>query len=753
MATRDYLSPGIYTEEYDLSFLQSAPAGGPAAVFIGGFTKGRAFIPIKIKDTKDLLEKTGEPNGKFFSQYAAYEYSKHKGDFWVQRLLWQQGYSKSAYAIVGITGSEPADILALLAQTGIDGTCSLHQAGVLTASGIDFKDGNYLQFYVSNSVLGRTDYTLSAAQVLSIEDIFGTNPYQPTKPFYTVDKYTDLKSFSGSTGKIYDSISIIKIDNLLNYKNMAYDHAVTPWIYNNLGTKLFRFHHLSDGNYTNRDIKIAIERMNNNPSLQYAKFDVIVRAYDDTDKKPIILETFYEVDLNPLSDSYIGKRIGDQYYNYDSDNNKITLQGDYPNKSNYIRVEVSTDVKEFNVAKLGLPQQVDRMPCPYSASNILFDYPNIPTVPNGTYSVDQPYYKHCGYLPNLNSIRALSVAQGISSSVDNWSGSKTRHTFEHNYFITMYGGFDGKDPSEGYITDKDHIMGFDISTEVNSTGYAKYIKALNMLKNTQEFDIDIISMPGINIQTNGKKIIFEYALQQVCQKRGDCIVLGDATQMDELKINQIIEYTANFDSSFGAVYYPAVKIKCDYTKTFPILPAATLIPSVIAYTERVSQPFYAPAGINRGTLNVLQAVCKLNKAERDLLYAARINPIASFADNGTVVWGQKTLQQRVSPSDRLNVRILINRIKKWVESYGRTVLFDNNTVTLRNTFTIGVQAYLNNLVALNGLYAYKFKMDETNNTPDIIDRNQLVGQVWVKPTKASQFIIISFNVVRTDTEL
>jgi len=143
---------------------------------------------------------------------------------------------------------------------------SLVKEGIVSSSGLEFSTD--LQFYVSNSVLGRTDYTLSAAQVLSIEDIFGTNPYQPTKPFYTVDKYTDLKSFSsGSTEKIYDSISIIKIDNLLNYKNMAYDHAVTPWIYNNLGTKLFRFHHLSDGDYTNRDIKIAIERMNNNPSL------------------------------------------------------------------------------------------------------------------------------------------------------------------------------------------------------------------------------------------------------------------------------------------------------------------------------------------------------------------------------------------------------------------------------------------------------------------------------------------------------
>ena len=750
MPTRDYLSPGIYTQENDLSFLQSAPAGGPSAVFIGGFTKGQAFIPMKIKDTYDLLDKTGEPNGKFFSQYAAYQYSKHKGNFWVQRLLWQEGYSKSAYAIVGITGSETADVLALLTLTGTNGTMSLVKAGVVSSSGLDFSTD--LQFYVQNEASVRTDYTLNTTQVLAIEDIFGTNPYQPSKSVYVVDKYTDLTSFSGSSGKVYDTVSIMEITDLLNYTGMPFNHAETPWIGNSSGTELFKLHHIGDGNYTNREIKIAVQRLNDSPTLQYAKFDIVIRAYDDTDKKPVILETFSEVDLNPLSESYIGKRIGDQYYKYDLDNNKLTLEGDYPNKSNYVRVELSDDVKESNIAKLGLPTRVYRIPCAYSGSNVEFDYPTLVTT-TGSYSITNPYYKHLGYHTNKNAIKVLSVPQGVSSSVKLWSGDTLYDDFTYDYFVPMYGGFDGKDPSTGYVTDLTHIMGFDIADGVNSKGYDTYVKALNMLKNVQEFDIDVISIPGVNIETSGKKVIFEYALQQICEKRGDCIVLADASEMGTLNVAQVAEYTANFDSSFGAVYYPAVKIKCNYTKTFPIIPAATLIPSVIAYTERVSQPHYAPAGINRGTLNVLQAVSKLNKAERDLLYAAKINPIASFASNGTVVWGQKTLQQKASALDRLNVRILINRIAKWINAYGKTVLFDNNTASLRATFTIGVQAYLNNLIISNGLYAFKFKMDQTNNTPDIIDRNQLIGQVWIKPTKTAQFIIIPINIVRTDVEL
>jgi len=164
------------------------------------------------------------------------------------------------------------------------------------------------------------------------------------------------------------------------------------------------------------------------------------------------------------------------------------LQGDYPNKSNYIRVELSPNVKEFNIAKLGAPKRIDRIPCPYSVSNsvsnAIFNYPVPEQTPYNTYSVLHPYYKHCGYLTNLNAIRALSVPQGVSASMANWSDSKTYDQFDYDFLVPMYGGFDGKDPSTGYETDTTHIMGFDITGGVNSTGYAKYVKALNMLKNT-----------------------------------------------------------------------------------------------------------------------------------------------------------------------------------------------------------------------------------------------------------------------------
>lgn len=750
---REYLSPGIYSQEYDRSFLETAPVSGPSAVFVGGFTKGQAFIPMQIKDTKELLQRTGQPNGKFFSQYAAYEYSKHKGNFWVQRLLWEEGYTSSAYAVVA-SGSGALEVLAILAPIGT-GSIEMTQAGTMSVAGSDsFDEGKQLVFTAGDR---QATYTMSADDVLNIESVIGKNPVQPGKYVYLMADYSDLNTFSGSK---YETVSIVSLgDSFIDHEGMQFKHARTPWIKNLNGNDLFQIHHIGDGDYTNKDIKIAIENVNTSSTLEYSKFDVVVRQYDDTDKKPVILQTYFEVDLNPQSDAFIGKKIGDMFYEYDQDTKKLKLQGDYPNKSKRIRVELAKGVKSGNVDKKSAPYMTDLIPAPYSSSEIsdaefIWEYP---TVDNETGSwPTRKNFKHQGYDTSKQSIMALSRPMGNSASVELWEDYATTKsiTFTDDYIIPLYGGFDGKNPTTGYVTDKDTLMGFDV-TSATSVGVETYKKALDMLRNIEEFDIDVISIAGVNIDsdTGGKKKIFEYALEEVCEFRGDCIVVGDATETDEMSYVNAAAKTEGFDSSYGAVYYPAVKIYDTYTKTYPTVPVSTFIPAVIAYTEKISQPHYAPAGINRGTLDVVQAVNKLSVIERDLLYKNQVNPIASFAANGTVVWGQKTLQKAASALDRLNVRILINRIKKWVESYGKTVLFDNNTTTLRQVFTLGVENYLDGLVANNGLYAYKFQMDENNNTPEVIDKNQLVGEVWLKPTKTAQFIIIPINIVRSDTEL
>lgn len=734
---REYVSPGIYTQEYDKSFLPTAPPAGSAAIFVGGFTKGQAFVPMRIKDTYDLLDRTGEPNGLFYSQYAAYEYSKHKGDFYVQRILWDQQWTSEAY-LVTAQGDDGIQLLAVLFPTG--DSVDLSTSTSAEKSGDSWSD---LTFGVTDGTT-TTSYTWSFADVVNIDGVVGTNPVQST-PLYLFGKTANYDA-TDNTGS-FTTISIVKQSDFFTSQN-GYKNARTPSVFNQYNVELFHFETLGDGTYTNKEIKIAIEGLQTASSLEYAKFDVIVRAYDDTQKKPQILEAFYEVTLDPTDIAYIGKRIGDMYQEWDRTNNKTILHGDFPNNSKYIRVVVSDQVKNKNVAPLGNVYGIEAIPVTGSDTyEITCPTPYTHSSEVETRSLTL-YHEHQGYDVSLGQVKFLSNPLHNSATTT----SLSIYTVTGDYIIPFYGGFDGRNPSDGFTTDQNTLYGFDFTSQTSS-GSAIFIEALGLLRNVQQYDIDVVSIAGVNLESEGKKSVFEYALQEVCEFRGDCIVVAEACELGTMTTGTITTYTEDFDSSYGAVYYPGVKIKCDYTKTYPDLPGSALIPSVIAYTEKVSQPHYAPAGINRGTLNVLQALTKLTRDQRDSLYKYNINPIASFAANGTVVWGQKTLQKAASALDRLNVRILVNRIKKWIETYGKTVLFDNNTVTLRQVFTLGVESYLNNIVSVNGLYAYRFVMDQTNNTPEVIDRNQLVGEVWLKPTKTAQFIIIPINIVRTDMEI
>jgi phage tail sheath protein FI len=180
------------------------------------------------------------------------------------------------------------------------------------------------------------------------------------------------------------------------------------------------------------------------------------------------------------------------------------------------------------------------------------------------------------------------------------------------------------------------------------------------------------------------------------------------------------------------------------------VPASTLIPGVYANNDRTAEAWFAPAGINRGGLGqVLQAERKLTQANRDTLYTGKVNPIATFPGRGVVVFGQKTLQNQASALDRVNVRRLLIALKSYIGQTAQTLVFEQNTAATRNNFLASVNPYLESVVQRQGLYAFKVVMDESNNTPDVVDRNQMVGAIYLQPTKTAEFIILDFNVLPT----
>jgi hypothetical protein len=238
-------------------------------------------------------------------------------------------------------------------------------------------------------------------------------------------------------------------------------------------------------------------------------------------------------------------------------------------------------------------------------------------------------------------------------------------------------------------------------------------------------------------------------LVQMCEDRSDCFAIIDPILYAGGLSTAVAKGDAR-DSNYAAMYWPWIKIPDTDLGRNVWVPASTVIPSVYAFNDRVAAPWFAPAGLNRGGIDIaVQTERKLTHANRDTLYESNVNPIATFPNAGVTVFGQKTLQKKSSALDRVNVRRLLIAAKKFIASTTKFLVFENNTAATRNRFLSIVNPYFENVQQRQGLYAFKVVMDESNNTPDVIDRNTMVGQIFLQPAKAAEFIVIDFNILPT----
>jgi hypothetical protein len=273
-----------------------------------------------------------------------------------------------------------------------------------------------------------------------------------------------------------------------------------------------------------------------------------------------------------------------------------------------------------------------------------------------------------------------------------------------------------------------------------------YDDAIALMANVDEYKYNVISAPGLTQQHQATQVnkIVNYTIG-----RGDAIAIVDLREYGS-QINQVITQAAAFDSSYAATYWPWLQTIDPNTGEAVFVPASTMLPGVYAFTDASSDPWFAPAGITRGGLGqVIRAERKLTASNRDDLYEANVNPIATFPGTGVVVFGQKTLQKRASALDRVNVRRLLIALKGFIGQVAEGLVFEQNTAATRNNFLSQVNPYLESVQQRQGLYAFKVVMDETNNTPDVVDRNELVGQIFLQPTRTAEFIVLDFNVLPT----
>jgi hypothetical protein len=274
-----------------------------------------------------------------------------------------------------------------------------------------------------------------------------------------------------------------------------------------------------------------------------------------------------------------------------------------------------------------------------------------------------------------------------------------------------------------------------------------YDDAISILGNQDEYVFNIISAPGLLYSIGAHKVALD-AIISLSETRGDNIAVVDLRPY-ESTVSNVTGTADTLNSSYAATYWPWLQTVSSSGRTVWI-PASVVIPGVYAFTDGAAAPWFAPAGLTRGGIgNVIQAERKLTRTQRDSLYNANVNPIATFPGSGISVFGQKTLQKKKSALDRVNVRRLLIDLKKFLGDTAKTLVFEQNTTATRNRFLATVNPYLESVVQRQGLYAYKVIMDESNNTPDTIDRNQLIGQVMIQPAKTVEFVVLDFTILPT----
>ena len=353
------------------------------------------------------------------------------------------------------------------------------------------------------------------------------------------------------------------------------------------------------------------------------------------------------------------------------------------------------------------------------------------------------------YTNQSQYVRVKSINSPTYEYLDNAGDPKTE--FTGSIPIVSTGSFEGAvgsnipGPSAGAGQYYEKI-----SNTGNTQGLASsdYTQAINLLANKEEFKYNYITVPGLikDFATHASNIS---ALITKCQERGDTLAIIDLEDYQ----SQLLEVTTeakSINSSYAAAYWPWVQTIDPSTSQQVFVPASTIIPSVFAFNDAAAEVWNAPAGTARGVMStVIRAEKKLTKSQRDSLYKANVNPLTTLTNTGVTVFGQKTLKKKQSATDRINVRRLLIELKNQLGNLAENLVFEQNTAALRNDFITQANAFLSSVQQRQGLTDFRVVMDETNNTPNVIDNNQLIGAIFIKPTKTAEFISLNFNITST----
>jgi len=690
------VSPGVNTSEIDNTFLMSQPVKAGAAI-VGPTVKGPVELPTLVTSYADYVNRfgdvlvSGSNTYSYFTSISAYNYFNNGGTSLIVARVVSGSYTAATSSKIDnslTTSPGNTSSLSINATTFFTGSSTGSFTGIRIQTSVN-------DYYIIPNNASYNDYNL-------LVDIFYTSSGATTNDNTTnymnaiVSTINDPNSGFSTVGLTASfssptlTISSTTPGTTLNGANL-YKEAYAGTAGVQIGT-------LSGGTASVLGSALVLETlgkgiiMNNSGTLN--PDGTLVSGSKDNVRWEITnantASGTFNVIIRQGNDKTNSKTILESWNNVNLD----------PNSPRFISKVIGDQVLEYNPAS----NQID--------------------ISSGTFPNQSRYVRVKSITtltPNYLNSSGTPVSAYTASIPLNGSGSFGSATGDVKAGANFY----------------ENIS----STNTQGLVAGNYTNMVNLLANKDDYQFNILSTPGLYNADYASTISNIIANTQ---NRGDNLYVVDLTSYSGAITDAITEAQSR-DTSYAATYWPWVRTQDPATGKQVFIPASTLIPGVFAFNDKVAAPWFAPAGINRGGLStVLRTKVKLSQADRDNLYTNNINPIATFPKTGVSVFGQKTLQKGASALDRINVRRLLIELKSYISQIADTLVFEQNTITTRNNFLARVNPYLETIQQKQGLYAFRVVMDETINTPDIIDRNQLVGQIFIQPARTVEFVALDF---------
>ena len=569
--------------------------------------------------------------------------------------------------------------------------------------------------------------------------------------------------------------------------------------------KLFKFITISDGDAANFQVKVSIQ----NIDVTNGNFDVVVRDFNDTDANPVVLETFRKCNLVEGDSNYIAFKIGSSDGGYISKSKYILVEmaeGEdfagaipagflgypmpkYGNDNMVFDMKYNTTFDPSIKAKkqyFGVSNNtgIDRDVFTYKGKDFYKDEPNMITkgfhmdsaLPSSVTVDNKTGYEFTCVSGKKNSSKEKYAPRLINAPYINetlYGDINTR-----KFTVCFYGGFDGWDVNRGersntdefkatkynvsgskvfkeYNMDNDLNLPLDIPATAITSDYYAYLAGCRVFANPQDIDINLFATPGINWYDHNllTEEIIDVIEDGEDGRNGDALYIMAAPGPDSniVTAQDAVEAfnEAEINSSYACTYFPWVMYHDSSNKRYINLPVTKDVVKNMASIDNNSFPWFAPAGSERGKVNCVKAAYKTRLSDEDMLYEAGINPVKSFAQDGVMIWGNKTAYPVETPTNRINVRRMMIRVKKLIIDAAKHLIFEQYDEELEKQFRNIVEPILADVKANRGIADYRVI---TECTPETRDQHILPAKILIKPVNSLEYISISFNVYPESVE-